>query len=68
MQGSMSNVIRRLGTAVARKIARHICSIISKRPVYFEERYRQRVLHNISICTQQLGIAPEIVEPIANLG
>jgi len=51
-------------TAAAHKLARLICSMLTKGEEYtdqgqacYEEHYRQRVLHNLNRRAQQLGMA-----------
>ncbi|MGC4076407.1 MAG: hypothetical protein QM702_05110 [Rubrivivax sp.] len=57
-------------TAAAHKLARLIYSLLSKGQeytdqgqAYYEERYRQRVLHNLQRKAQRLGIALVPVTP-----
>jgi homoserine kinase len=59
-------------TAAAHKLARLIYAMLTKGQEYtdqgqdyFEERYRQRVIHNLTRRAQQLGMALVPVEPVA---
>jgi hypothetical protein len=59
-------------TAAAHKLARLIYAMLTKGQEYtdqgqdyFEERYRQRVIHNLSRRAQQLGMVLVPVEPVA---
>ena len=60
-------------TAAAHKLARLIYSMLTKGEeytdqgqVYYEERYRQRVLHNLNRRAQQLGMALVPTAPAAH--
>ena len=57
-------------TAAAHKLARLICAMLTKGQEYtdqgqdyYEERYRQRVLHNLNRRAQQLGMTPVPTAP-----
>lgn len=61
-------------TAAAHKLARLIYAMLTKGQEYtdqgqdyFEERYRQRVIHNLTKRAQQLGMALVPVEPVAKV-
>jgi transposase len=61
-------------TAAAHKLARLIYAMLTKGQEYtdqgqdyFEERYRQRVIHNLTRRAQQLGMALVPVEPVAKV-
>ena len=61
---------RKAVTAAAHKLARLIYAMLTKGQEYtdqgqdyFEERYRQRVLHNLARRAQQLGMALVPVAP-----
>lgn len=61
-------------TATAHKLARLIYAMLTKGQEYtdqgqdyFEERYRQRVIHNLTRRAQQLGMALVPVEPVAKV-
>lgn len=73
--GHFRRVCSRMGkpkavTTAAHKLARLIYAMLTKGqkfpdqgPDYFEERYRQRVLHNLARRAQQLGMALVPVAP-----